>query len=59
MSKYGTETWLLWYGLVFIVMVLFQPDGVAGGWQAWRARRAVAARSRHNNVPLTAQTRET
>ena len=35
-----TETWLLWYGLVFIVMVLFQPDGVAGAWQAWRARLA-------------------
>lgn len=32
-----TETWLLWYGLVFIAMVLFQPDGVAGAWQAWRA----------------------
>ena len=33
-----TETWLLWYGLLFMVMVLFQPDGVAGAWQAWRAR---------------------
>jgi branched-chain amino acid transport system permease protein len=33
-----TETWLLWYGLVFIAMVLFQPDGVAGAWQAWRER---------------------
>ena len=35
-----TETWLLWYGLVFMAMVLFQPDGVAGAWQAWRARSA-------------------
>ena len=35
-----TETWLLWYGLVFMAMVLFQPDGVAGAWQAWRARAA-------------------
>ncbi|MES2960447.1 MAG: branched-chain amino acid ABC transporter permease [Pseudomonadota bacterium] len=34
-----TETWLLWYGLVFMLMVLYQPDGVAGAWQAWRARR--------------------
>ena len=33
-----TETWLLWFGLVFIVMVLFQPNGVAGIWQAWRAK---------------------
>ncbi len=35
-----TETWLLWYGLLFIAMVLFQPDGVAGAWQHWRARLA-------------------
>jgi branched-chain amino acid transport system permease protein len=33
-----TEAWLLWYGLLFIVMVLFQPDGVAGAWQQWRTR---------------------
>ncbi len=33
-----TETWLLWYGLVFMLMVLFQPDGVAGAWKAWRAK---------------------
>jgi branched-chain amino acid transport system permease protein len=39
-----TEAWLLWYGLLFIVMVLFQPDGVAGGWQQLRARLA-----RHGN----------
>lgn len=37
-----TETWLLWYGLLFIVLVLFKPEGVAGIWQAWRARRPAA-----------------
>ena len=40
-----TETWLLWYGLVFMGLVLFKPEGVAGMWQGWRAkrqRRAVA-----------------
>ena len=42
-----TETWLLWYGLLFMAMVLFQPDGVAGAWQALaRARRRTAARRR-------------
>ncbi|MEO7640698.1 MAG: branched-chain amino acid ABC transporter permease, partial [Ramlibacter sp.] len=35
-----TETWLLWYGLAFMVMVLFKPEGVAGMWQAWRAGRS-------------------
>ena len=38
-----TETWLLWYGLLFMAMVLFQPDGVAGAWQAWRASCAAAS----------------
>jgi branched-chain amino acid transport system permease protein len=33
-----TETWLLWYGLIFMAMVLFKPEGVAGAWQAWKAR---------------------
>jgi branched-chain amino acid transport system permease protein len=33
-----TETWLLWYGLLFMGMVLWQPEGIAGIWQAWRGR---------------------
>lgn len=37
-----TETWLLWYGLVFMALVLFKPEGIAGMWQAWRARVARA-----------------
>jgi branched-chain amino acid transport system permease protein len=31
-----TETWLLWYGLIFMVMVVFKPEGIAGAWQSWR-----------------------
>src|SRR6185369_169023 len=38
-----TETWLLWYGLLFMAMVLFQPEGVAGAWRAWRQRRRTLA----------------
>jgi branched-chain amino acid transport system permease protein len=34
-----TETWLLWYGLLFMAMVLWKPDGLAGAWQDWRRRR--------------------
>ena len=33
-----TETWLLWYGLLFIAMVLFKPEGIAGLWSAGVAR---------------------
>ena len=28
-----TETWLLWFGLLFVVVVLFKPEGIAGAWQ--------------------------
>jgi branched-chain amino acid transport system permease protein len=35
-----TETWLLWYGLMFMAMVLFKPEGIAGMWQSWRASRS-------------------
>jgi branched-chain amino acid transport system permease protein len=34
-----TEAWLLWYGLLFMAMVLFKPEGIAGAWQSWRQRR--------------------
>ena len=34
-----TETWLLWYGLLFMAMVLWKPEGIAGLWQDWRQRR--------------------
>jgi len=35
-----TETWLLWYGLLFMAMVLFKPEGIAGLWQQYVGRRA-------------------
>jgi branched-chain amino acid transport system permease protein len=28
-----TETWLLWYGLMFMALVMFKPEGIAGMWQ--------------------------
>jgi branched-chain amino acid transport system permease protein len=35
-----TETWLLWYGLLFMAVVLFKPEGLAGLWQTWQRRFA-------------------
>ena len=29
-----TEAWLLWYGLVFMAMVLFKPEGIVGMWRS-------------------------
>jgi branched-chain amino acid transport system permease protein len=40
-----TEAWLLWYGLLFMAVVLFKPEGIAGMWQGWRARRQAARRA--------------
>jgi branched-chain amino acid transport system permease protein len=40
-----TETWLLWYGLVFMAVVLFKPEGIAGMWRSGMQRfRPVPAR---------------
>jgi branched-chain amino acid transport system permease protein len=47
-----TETWLLWYGLVFVALVLFKPEGIAGVWQAWRARVASKPASPPASVPV-------
>jgi len=37
-----TGAWLLWYGLLFMAVVLFKPEGIVGAWRAmrdWLARR--------------------
>jgi branched-chain amino acid transport system permease protein len=45
-----TETWLLWFGLMFMVVVMFKPDGLAGigqdAMRRLRARRRAAAAPR-------------
>ena len=40
-----TEAWLLWYGLLFMAVVLFKPEGIAGMWQGWRERRQAVRRA--------------
>lgn len=34
-----TETWLLWYGLMFMLVIIFKPEGIAGLWQDLMKRR--------------------
>lgn len=45
-----TETWLLWYGLMFMAMVMLRPEGLAGmlhlGWKRLRGT--------HGQVPAIA-----
>jgi len=50
-----TETWLIWYGLMFMIIVMFKPEGIAGILQDLRARMR---RSRHGapQMALSAST---
>jgi branched-chain amino acid transport system permease protein len=45
----ATETWLLWYGLLFMALVIFKPEGIAGAWQQavarWRGRMPAAPKA--------------
>lgn len=34
-----TETWMLWFGLTFMAVMIFQPEGIAGIWQRYRPKR--------------------
>ena len=33
-----TETWLLWYGLLFMGVVLWKPEGIAGAFHGFRQK---------------------
>ena len=48
-----TETWLLWYGLLFMAMVLFKPEGIAGIWQS--LQRVAAARAAAATLPRSSE----
>lgn len=40
-----TSAWMLWFGLLFMVVVLFRPEGIAGLWQDL-SRRSVGRAAR-------------
>jgi branched-chain amino acid transport system permease protein len=43
-----TEAWLLWYGLLFMGVMMFEPEGVAGAWgrltRRWRPQQVRPAK---------------
>ena len=53
-----TETWLLWYGLLFIAMVLWKPEGLAGIGRDWLRRlgRSETSTAVADNAPRAALT---
>ena len=44
-----TEAWLLWFGLIFVITVLFKPEGIAGALQEWRKTKTLAI-SKHKSL---------
>ena len=48
-----TETWLLWYGLIFMAMVLFKPEGAAGILQDWTEAVSKVASKKSARRPPT------
>ena len=53
-----TETWLLWYGLLFMAMVLFQPEGIAGAVAGVAPSRRGTARQGGGAAPTLPAERE-
>ena len=46
----ATETWLLWYGLLFMAVMIVEPEGVVGVWRKLRARLARPATAQKEAV---------
>ena len=46
----ATETWLLWYGLMFMAVIMFKPEGIAGAWQGLVKKRNESARVKKKPV---------
>jgi branched-chain amino acid transport system permease protein len=48
-----TETWPLWFGLLFMLVVMFKPEGIAGLWQDATRRLAARRGARAIGLPAT------
>jgi len=46
-----TETWLLWFGLAFLLVILFQPEGIAGILHRVRIRWTEGSKARSVGAP--------
>lgn len=50
-----TETWLFWYGLLFMGVVLFQPEGIAGAFKHYRQKLSQRTRAAGNGLSQEAE----
>jgi branched-chain amino acid transport system permease protein len=50
-----TEAWLFWFGLMFMLVVMFKPEGVAGLWQDVTSRLGARRRARAVVMPAAAR----
>ncbi len=46
-----TEAWLLWFGLMFMLVMMFKPEGIAGIWQDL-SRKMQSRRERPQPAPV-------
>jgi branched-chain amino acid transport system permease protein len=46
-----TETWLLWYGLMFVIMVMVRPEGLAGAIHIAKVRLLRIAKQAPQGAP--------
>jgi branched-chain amino acid transport system permease protein len=44
-----TTGWMLWFGLFFVILVLFKPEGIAGMFSGLSTRRAKQAAASLSN----------
>ncbi|MCB1717513.1 MAG: branched-chain amino acid ABC transporter permease, partial [Candidatus Competibacteraceae bacterium] len=47
-----TDAWLLWFGLMFVLLVMFRPTGLAGIWHDLRRLFGSTERADSLNQPL-------
>ena len=40
-----TETWMLWFGLTFMTIILFQPEGIVGIWRKLQPGKSIVPAS--------------
>lgn len=54
-----TDTWLIWFGSSFMLVILFQPEGLAGLWGRFEKRWQRDTAKRKPTIPESSQSTDT
>ncbi|WP_343795380.1 branched-chain amino acid ABC transporter permease [Bacillus carboniphilus] len=44
------ERWIIFFGILYILAVIFFPQGIVGSWYKWRANRKMAKMKKSNSI---------